>query len=361
MGFQRTHDSFQSIIQWHIWRLGLDLADYTNLSLPGHSDTAGLTWYRFYQDFLMDLYTIPQAYGISHEQYETYVPGDKAQEDRVRASRLRVRKAIEVGYLEFLYQLGQVGEVDGQMLKVARPFFEQLVAEKTKKTKIKHFTEGFSRLGWKFDVGDNVVVRNLMYPGLLDGLSAFAKECALNSEFGFYFFRRCDLDIFTGKMQPIFNDALRLAPESMQTDLKGTDRLLLENNFKREIFVADAGAGYRLRYSKKHGKIVYWCRVMNSYQSDLNHNLRWEINSVVTPMLFRYLSTNKPDLDERIFKGIKKCAHCYEPCMARAIIKRNGQEIECCQEAGWEISGASPADIDDLRTVICILVDLVNR
>jgi hypothetical protein len=361
MDIQPKHDSFQTVAQWHAWRLGLDLADYADVPLPGSFDTSGSVWNRFYHNLLSDLYTHSQAYGIPQAQFETYVPGDKVQENRVRESRLKVRKAIEEGYLDFLYQLGQAGDVDKQMLRVARPFFDQLVAEKTKKTKIKLFPQGLSRSGVVFHMSDDVIVTSPQYQGLFAGLSAFAKECVTIPEYGFYFFRRCDFHIFTGKDSPIFGDALRIAPESVQKDLSATDILLLEYKFKREIFVSDAGSGYRLRYSKKNRGIVYWCRVMNSFHSELDHNLRWEFDSEVTPMLFQELDAIKPDLSERVFGGIRKCLHCYEPCKARVIIKRNGQEFECCRDAGWEISGVRPPDFDGLRNVINVLVNLPSK
>lgn len=366
MIFQLEHAPFQHLSQWHVWRLGLDLAEMPDGDPHKDPQTDTLALHAFFQDLLTDLYDNPQAYGLPVDPYEEYVESrmrlsiDKEKADDIRASRLKVRVAIETGILDFLYQIGQAGQPVDQGLWLERTFFDALVAEKIKKTRNKAFPQKFERPGFVFSVGDGVTVFNERYPGMLTALSAFAKECASIRKHGFYFFRRCDFGVFAQKRLPALEDAMRLVPMALRSEIQETDNLLLQHNFKREIFVADAGGGYRLRYSKKGNKIVYWCRLMSWYSPGIHHNLRWDFDSDLTPRLFARLDEARPGLADRIFKGIKPCEHDYENCMALVIIERSGVSRECCSEAAWDTIGESPADFEDLRLVCCVLDELVS-
>ena len=81
----------------------------------------------------------------------------------------------------------------------------------------------------------------------------------------------------------------------------------------------------------------------------------------VTSRLFDRLDASLPGLTDRIFDGIKKCGHCYEPCMARVHIAYRGRTQDICQEAGWATIGDSPADFENLRIVLDILDELVSE
>jgi len=368
MDLQHQYGQVSNMGQWHVWRLGLDMAEFQEEIPPQLPEnmleelhSAQLSLYRFFQDMLADLYSQPNLYGIPEDRCEALSTGDKNQEDRIREARLKVRKAIEVGILDFIYRLGQAGDVYGHVLKVPRSFYDQLAAEKIKKTKNKAFIKVIERLGFAFTMGDEVVVSNDKYPFMIMALSNFARECSKIKDYDFYFFRRCDFGVFAQKHLPAFEDVLRLVPEGMRNDVLETDALLRDRTFKREIFVSDAGSGYRLCYKKKNDTIVYWSRLMNSYFSDLNHNLRWEFDTDLTTRLFLKLDGCKPNLSGKVFKGIKKCTHCYEPCMARVSIECSDQKKECCKEAGWDAIGDYPVDFSDLRTVLVVLGDLVSE
>lgn len=367
MIFQLEHEPFQSLCQWHIWRLGLDFAGLPSKFPEDVNQTGLVSLHVFYQDLLVDMYENPEAYGLPLVAYEAYVENrmrlenDKKKGKSIRADRMKVRVAIENGICDFLFQIGQAGEPVGNGLVLDRSFFDTLIDEKVKKTKNKAFPDKFERLGFVFKVGETVEVSNSQYQGMLGALSRLAKACALNEEYGFYFFRRCDLAVLEHKNLPAFEDAFRLVSVELRDEVKRNDDLFNELRFKREIFVADAAGGYRLRYSKKSDSIVYWCRLMSWYSPDFHHNLRWKFTSELTPLLFSRLEEIKPELADRIFKGIKPCEHDYENCMARVMIERKGVFRECCSEAGWDTIGESPDNFSDLRLVCTILDELLRE
>jgi hypothetical protein len=357
MEFQKSFTHFDTLGQWHAWRLGLDLAQ------PRPNATADeVIFQRFLRDFLADLFANPSAYGVPQVAYEPTIPGDTAREDRLREGRLKIRRAIEIGLLDFLYQLAQSGEIDGDALRVARPFFDQLVTEKTKKTKIKGLPQSFVRLGINFVTGEDVQISTARHPGLAAALSSFAKTCAAIPECGFYFFRRGDFSVLDQKHLPAFEDGLTLLSDELAAEVQRTDTLLAERKFKRELFTADGGdAGYRMRYLKKRGNIAYWSRIRAWSSLEHNHNLRWDFDSNLTVQLFERLDALQPGFADHLFNGIKKCAHCYENCIVRKVIAYRGRTQEVCQETGWETIGESPADFANLRSVLGILDELASQ
>jgi hypothetical protein len=194
---------------------------------------------------------------------------------------------------------------------------------------------------------------------MLPALRAFTKTCAGIKDNGAYFFRRCDLGVFNGKRQPTLEDALRLAPPELHDDLRMNDALLIERNYKREILVGDANAGYRFRYNKKKDRVVYWVRLMSWFSPPFHHNLRWDYKSDLTGRLFARLDEVRPGLADRIFEGIKRCEDDYENCMARVVIERCGQSVDCCSEAAWDAIGESPGEMEYLRLVLQALDEFV--
>jgi hypothetical protein len=366
MTFQLGQTFFQTMSQWHVWRLGLDFVEVP-AELPQEvNQTALMDLHRFFVDLLADLYAYPQEYGLPNDPYEAYTEPrerlsiNKEKVEWMRAARLKARVAIETGIFDFLYQVGQVGEIDEQNLCVDRILFDRLIAEKMKKTRNKKFPRGLERTGLVFTIDDMVNVSNTKYPDMMAGMSSFAKECAKIQELGFYFFRRGDFGVFSQKNQPAFEDALHLAPAELGNELLKTDALLTERKFKREIFVADAGGGYRFRYSKKSDKIVYWVRLMSWFSPEFHHNLRWKFDSDLTPGLFHRLDESKLGLADRIFEGIKKCEHDYEGCIARVVIQRGGMTQECCSEVAWDTIGETSSDFEDLHLVLSLLDEMVS-
>jgi hypothetical protein len=363
---------FQSASQWHAWRLGLDLSEYKEITPPGISpEQAGelqarhRALHRYFKDLLTDLFENPQAYGLPDQPFEPFIESrlrlqeDKVRKERVMATRLKARKALETGILDFLYQVGQAAEPGDEILTLDRTFYEKLLGEKVKKSGIKPFGKGYERLGLHFSDGDPVAVSNTQYPGMLPALAAFAKACAGIKDFGYFFFRRCDLGVLGGKRQPTLEDALRLAPPVLRDEMRKTDTLLAERKYKREILVGDANAGYRLRYNQKNDRVVYWCRFMSWFSPPFHHNLRWEFKSDVTPRLFNRLDEVRPGLADRVFEGNKKCEYDYENCMARVVLERHGISQDFCTEAGWDMIGETPSELNDLRQVLGVLDELL--
>jgi hypothetical protein len=373
MDVQAQPATFKTVGQWHTWQLILDLAEFRPALPQGLPDCQAEPYrrgeqslYRFFQDLLADVYAYPEAYGVPQEAYvayyETSQGKDQALEDRIRARRLKARKAIDLGILDFLYQVGQAGALQGQALTVNCAFYDRLLADKLKKAKTTAFLQGLARLGLSIEVGSQAVrFENANYPGMLAILADFARACAQVRKEGFYYFRRCDLQALGGKSQPAFEDALHLAPEPLRGEVMAVDALLQRRKFKRELLVSEAGgAGYRLRYSKKGDQLVYWCRLRNWFYPDLHHNLRWDFESSLTPRLFAGLDGCAPGLSAQVFAGIKQCDHCFDNCMAISRLEYQGGSYECCREAGWDQIGVSPSEFETLRLVIGLLDDLLG-
>lgn len=365
MDFDRQQTTFQSHSQWYIWRLGLDLAPLSELSPQDPAPKARLALHRFFSGLLEDLYTHPQAYALPETPYEAYLEPrqrleiDKVKSERIRQARLKARVAIDTGILDFLYQLGQAGTLEGAALHLDRPAFDALAAEKVKKTHNKNFLAGLEHAGLHFTGEDVTVITCPGNPEMVTGLSCLAKACANVPEIGFYFFRRCDFGACSGKRLPALEDALRLASGQHREAILQIDALLAQRKFKRQILVADAGGGYRLRYNKKNDQVVYWCRLMSWSAGDFNHNLRWKFESDLTPRLFARLDEIRPGLAQRVFSGIKRCEHDYENCIARVVIEHRGVTAECCSEDAWNDIGESAADFENLQWVLSTLDDLL--
>lgn len=351
--------------QWHTLQLILDVADFLPVLPPGLSESeqdaflqGEKAFYQFFHDLLADVFANQAEYGVPKasfvEYYETPETADQALQDRIREQRLKVRKVIDLGVLEFIYQVGQLGEVDAGTLKLTRPPYDQLLAAIQKKAKTTAFIRRFETLGLAVTPGNEVLLRNDRYPGMIQCLSTFAKACARIKEDGLFYFRRCDFGVFAGKALPAFEDALHMAPETLRAGVQKTDDLLRELKYKREIIIAaGGGAGYRIRYTRKGDKVVYWCRVRNWFSPPVHHNLRWPFEGSITPRLFARLEEQAPGLSDQIFVRIKKCTHCYgEVCVARANLEYAGELHEVCKEGGWEYIGIDPVDYANLWLVL---------
>jgi hypothetical protein len=368
MEFILDAPTFENTCQWHAWRLGLDLAPYVEANPRRDLDVTPGGWlalHQFFKDLYQDLYEHPETYGLPIQPFEPFTENrlrmqeDTEKKKRVMATSLKARKAIESGILDFLYQLGQTGVASGDQLLLDPAFYDQLIAEKAKKGGIKSFGNGFERVGLSFTSGQQMNVSNSQYPGMLAALGAFAKTCAGIKDNGLYFFRRCDLGVLEGKRQPTLDDALRLARPELHEDIRNNDTLLLERKYKREIMVGDANAGYRFRYNKKKDRVVYWVRLMSWSSPPFHHNLRWDFKSDLTGRMFARLDEVRPGLADRIFEGIKRCEYDYENCMARVVLERSGQSVDCCSEVAWDAIGETPGDMEDLRSVLQALDELV--
>ncbi len=342
--------------------LAADLAGLSGLA-PEAFQQAEADYHQFFCTLLDDMAHNPAAYGLPQEAFLPFLPeysqpasqAVKQQADCIRARRLKARKAVNSG-LDFVYQLGLIGTLDGWELRVDKNALQALVEEKRRVSKLKSFLPAFERCGFAFtDLDGAARVANTKFPHMLPALAGFSRECARNKDFGQYFFRRCDFRLFVGANQPGFDDALRLVPGVVQPGVDETDRLLARLKFKREVMVGAAGEGYRVRYSKKGGQRVYWCRIRTPDLPVFYHHLRWDLGGEVTPRLFERLEARQPGLSERVFAGIKWCLGCYENCQARAQVAWEGQPVACCTEVGWEV-GAE--DFGTLQTVLNVLEEI---
>jgi hypothetical protein len=117
---------------------------------------------------------------------------------------------------------------------------------------------------------------------------------------------------------------------------------------------------YRLRYSRKSDQVVYWVRILETFHPDLGHYLRWKLDSDLTRQLFLHLDSIAPGLSDRVYDGLKSCAHCYPGnCLDRVMVKKNGFTKEACKGEGWNKIGFSQEDYEALWIVLSVLNQLV--
>jgi hypothetical protein len=354
---QPQQETFDTFSRWMLTRLIADLAPCPQLTaspLPP-----------FFSGLYEDMRANPQAYFIPTEAFVPFIarvtltPEETAQHEALKAARMRVRKGV-FAVLEFLFNLGQAGEPAGSDLQLPKATFDKLAADAVKKAKTHSFLEACGRSGLAFSQGEQVVVSNVLHPGMLAALAPFSQACARVKDFDFYLFRRCDLAVLEGKIAPDFSDALRLVPSPFQVEVAETDARLLGLRFKREIFVDGGDMTYRVRYSKKGDQVVYWLRIQETFQPDLGHYLRWKLDSDLTPRLFQRLEETDPGLADRVFAGLKPCAHCYgEACLARRQVAWRGTIKEVCSEHGWNQIGHSRAEYEQLWTVLGVFNQLL--
>jgi hypothetical protein len=346
--------SFDTFGRWMLTRLHADMAPCPETPAPA--------LYCFFSDLYNDMLENPGAYFIPTEPFVTFfahtllTPEESAQHEVLKAARMRVRKSV-FATLEFVYGLGKAGAPVGEDLQLPRAEFEKLAADGAKKAKTRHFLTALERCGFDFGTRASpegaVRISNPKYPGMAAALATFSQACARVKDFDFYLFRRCDLAVLEGKTAPGFADALRMAPEPFQARVAETDERLLQMRFKREIFIDGGDMTYRVRYSKKGDQVVYWLRIQETFNTDLDHYLRWRLDSDLTPRLFAYLDTTAPGLADRVFTGLKPCAHCYGAnCMDRVQVERGGVVKEACKGRGWNQIGYDREDYEALWTVL---------
>lgn len=352
-------ESFDTFGRWLVTRLRADLANSHGASAsPLRHFFANL-----YEDMLAD----PGAYFIPSEPFFTFfasgslTPEESIQHEVLKAARMRVRKII-LAYLEFLLSVGQASVLidlpNGRNIQLPREVFEKLAANTAKKVKSPHFMTALERSGLSFSVGDPVLVSNSAYPDMPSALATFSQACSGVKDFDFYLFRRCDLAVFEGKTKPDFSDALNLVPQPFRDKVAETDQRLGQMHFKREIFLDSGDLTYRLRYSKKGDLVVYWCRILEAFQADLDHYLRWKLDSDLTRRLFNRLDEISPGLDNLVFTGLKACAHCYPNCLDRVQVEWKGKVREVCKGSGWNNIGFSRSDYEKLWTVLGAINEL---
>lgn len=287
-------------------------------------------------------------------------PENMAQHEALKAANMRVRKSFGA-YFDFLWGLGLAGTPSCDKLCLPRSEFDRLADELVKKTKNRQYLATLDRCGLSFSQDDQVVVTNRLYNGMPAALTEFATACAQIKDYGFYFFRRCDLEVLQGKTSPDLAAALRMVPQPFQCEVAETDVRLMQMKFRREIFVANYGCVYFIRYSRKDNQVVYWLRILENYQPDLYHHLYWKFKTDLTPRLFDCLEKTTIGLGEQVFDGLKSCIRCYpvEYCMDRTPISWNGKEKIVCKNTGWNKIGHDRSDYESLWTVLSTLNSLL--
>jgi hypothetical protein len=312
-----------------------------------------------YEDMLAspDVYRIPSDPFVAFFTRVTRTPEETAMHEALKATSIRVRRPM-IANFEFLYDLGLAGGPSGPDLQLPRVEFDRLVSVYAKKTRNRRLLATLERTGLSVSDGDPVVVSNHLYPGMPAELALLSQACARLKDYGFYFFRRCDLAVLDGKTTPDIQAAVHMAPQPFQNDIAETDRRLMHMRFKREMFVANIGSGYSLRYSKKSNQIVYWVRILESWHPDLSHFLYWKFKTDLTPRLLNRLEQTAPGLGEHVFDGLKACIQCYPGfCMDRTLIEWNGTEKTVCKNTGWNRIGYAHDDYERLWMVL----DTVNE
>jgi len=344
---QQPFDTFGS---WLVTRLLADMA-----SAP---DTGPTPLYRCINALYSDMLANPASYGIPTEAFVQFIarvfntPEEESQHEALKAARMRVRKVV-LAYIQFLFHLGQSLEHVEETFFLARAEFEKLASAGSKQSKAKLFPKALERCGLTFSTGEPVHVSNLHYPGMVRELAAFSQACAKVKEFDFYLFRRCDFSVYDGKTGPNFSDAVRIAPADYQKEIIETDECLRRLRYRREIFIDEGDMNYRVRYTKKGELGVYWVRIQETFEPDLLHYLRWNLESNQTNRLFDLLDRTQPGLSHRVFEGLKPCGHCYgDNCMDRKRVEWGGAVKEACQGSGWNDIGYEHEDYERLRVVL---------
>ncbi len=357
-GFTIPH--FDTAAQWLTQQIGRDMLPIAESAQPAPGAAALRRWMGA---LLADMAAHPAAYEIPLEPfievYEQPLQETHPQHEAAQAQRLKARKAIEQGALDFLYRFGQDGQLAEGSLSLARPVYEALLAEKRKLVKKLNFLARFEALGLQIQAGAEEVALNVPgEPALPGALSALAKGSAAAGKDGFFFFRRCDFGVLQGKRLPALEDALSCVPEVLRAQLQAVDEGLRARRYRREILVNPwADGGYRLRYTRKGGQAVYWFRIYNWTNYPLCQQLRWDMRSDLSARLFARLDETAPGVALRVFESLKTCRQCYENCAARAVLAYRGRERTVCSDAGWFDLGLAPADFALLNTVLDALED----
>jgi hypothetical protein len=322
--------------------------------------------YGFFTSLYEDMLTKTDEYHIPSDPFVSFIarvsltPEETAQHEELKTTLLRVRNPM-IAYFEFLRDLGLAGEPSGSDLRLLRTEFNRLVGECTKKTKNRRFLTTLERTGLSFSDGDPVVISNNLYPVMPAELAIFSHACARLKDYQFYFFRRCDLAVLDGKTTPDIEAVLQVVPQPFQSEVAETDRRLMQMRFKREIFVANVGSTYFLRYNKKNNQVVYWVRIFENWQPDLHHNLYWKFKTDLTPSLLNRLEETAPGLGVQVFERLKACIRCYpvDYCMDRTPIEWNGREKVVCKNTGWNKIGYEHDNYEKLWAVLSTFNELV--
>lgn len=341
MIFDIDQSNFASTGQWLVWRLGLDMAvpGVTTIgTVPdsASSERAERDLYGFIRDLYADVYASPDAYGVPNFPfYPALIKETVGDTEVFRKAVLSVRRILCDGIIDFLLQLGLMGHVDGREMTVERAEYERLLEAKQKKCKSLVFLRALDeRLGLHPECTEQVTFKNIKYPAMFQGLSLLGKACASDKKYGEYIFRRCDFRGIAPGYAPELGDALQIIPGPGRADIQAADALLASRGFKREIMVAEVSDGYRIRYSRRADRIVYWLRLRQMCRPTVYHHVRWELGQS-TENLMPIMEAKLPGSARAIIDGLCLCAHCRQTCGSRRTVRWNNLTIQACSEVGW--------------------------
>ncbi|MCG7851988.1 MAG: hypothetical protein MIO92_05645, partial [Methanosarcinaceae archaeon] len=138
------------------------------------------------------------------------VPGNTKEEKRVISSMFKKpRDTMEYG-IEFLYLIGNHGQLVDGNLHLSRQLTEAFFA-KNPRVKRK-FLKGMESAGLTvMDQDDGIIVRNIQYPRMMAALKSLAEACSRNSDsrVGRFLFSCCDFQVLKADFQPKISDMLR--------------------------------------------------------------------------------------------------------------------------------------------------------
>lgn len=350
-GLVRGQTDFDTYAQWLVWRLWIDMAKL-DVILPQEDQNS--TWieclpeaeiqlHNFLSELYRDMYQHPKKYYIPEENYEGFVSASNIEQETVRHAILQVKKAVVTCILDFLYEVGRNSEINETGLWMAGETYRKLLQEKQKKCKSNSFLTLLEEMGFIIADEERIHISHNEYPLMLTSLSLFSKECARNKEYGFYFFCKCDFQVFAQKTKPSFEDAMKLVPEAYQSNVITLDEFLIQQKFKREVLISEAWSGYRIRY-RRNSQMVVWCRVRNTFYPDLLLQLRWKMDQYITSQLLQRLEDREPGFAVKTLEGIHSCEGCRELCSARSELVWNGRTWIVCSENGWTSSHSLSVD-----------------
>ncbi|QUI21849.1 hypothetical protein HZI73_05845 [Vallitalea pronyensis] len=358
MIFDKKQDTFNTFAEWYVWGMGTFMSPLYKVVpkalVEGDVENfleAEEDFYHFLKNMFQDMYKQPEKYNLPLEPF--------IRHDQFSKKRLNVRRVARNGILDFLFQIGQVGILDGERFMISQGVWYELLLHKNKIIKSKDgFLSIIEQLGFYVEEGQEVIINHTKYPKMLWALCYFSKACAKDKKNSLRHFCRCDFRLFEN--HPLgFEDVLELLPESLGDEVIHTDRILTTLKYRRKIEYYD-DHGYRIAYSNKAG-VVFYCHVHSYKTKNYHHYMRWVLNTSQTTSLFQQLiEDNQEEIVNYICHHLHRCdpncnpgygASSPESCMARIKVNWDNQLLYTCKDKGCNI-GSGPTDFKYLRILL---------
>lgn len=169
----------------------------------------------FFRDCYQRAYDQPESFGLPVTEDLYTEPGVSKEEKRaVTTQTKKVRAKMEHG-LDFLYLVGQQGELVIQGLELGREDYDAFLSKNARAKR--QALEGLREVGLTISEGNGSVrVTNTRYPDMMPALQALVEACEERGDKAAQqlFFARCDLRAFDVDYRPEALDLLRLATSS---------------------------------------------------------------------------------------------------------------------------------------------------